>query len=153
MHIYQLTTHLNIGGITQYVFDLSSELLKRGHQVTVVSSGGSCAEAFQKQGITVIIINLQTKSELSPKLLQAQTKLIKVFKEKKPDIVHAHTRVTQILAHRIQRKSQILFVTTCHGFYKRRLGRRLNPAWGDYVIAISEAVAKHLEEIFRVEMR
>jgi glycosyltransferase involved in cell wall biosynthesis len=42
------------------------------------------------------------------------------------------------------------YVTTCHGFYKPRLGRRLFPAWGEEVVAISEPVGNHLRDTFHV---
>jgi len=41
-------------------------------------------------------------------------------------------------------------VATCHGFYKRRLGRRIFPCWGDATIAISEAVKKALICIHKI---
>ncbi|MFH1857354.1 MAG: glycosyltransferase family 4 protein, partial [Candidatus Omnitrophota bacterium] len=56
----------------------------------------------------------------------------------------AHTRVTQVTAGLLSRKQKIPYVTTCHGFYRRRLGRRLFPCWGESAIAISDAVKRHL---------
>jgi glycosyltransferase involved in cell wall biosynthesis len=42
-------------------------------------------------------------------------------------------------------------VTTCHGFFKRRLSRRLFDYWGDRTIAISRPVMKSLMDDFTVE--
>src|SRR3990167_4153265 len=42
------------------------------------------------------------------------------------------------------------FVTTCHGFFEKRLGRRLFGFWGDAVIAISDAVKESLVSDFNV---
>ena len=41
MNILILTTHLNPGGISRYVLNLSKGLIKEGHSVWVASSGGS----------------------------------------------------------------------------------------------------------------
>jgi len=41
-------------------------------------------------------------------------------------------------------------VTTCHGYFKRRLGRVLMPCWGRRVIAISDQVRDHLAYDFDV---
>ena len=38
----------------------------------------------------------------------------------------------------------IPYVTTCHGFFKPKISRRLWKCWGERVIAISEAVRTHL---------
>ena len=43
------------------------------------------------------------------------------------------------------------FVSTCHGFFKRRLSRRIFPCWGKRVIAISEAVYEHLHKDFHID--
>jgi glycosyltransferase involved in cell wall biosynthesis len=59
--------------------------------------------------------------------------------------------VTQVLSWWIQRYFKIPYVTTCHGFYKPRFGRKLLPAWGDHVIAISKPVEGSLLEVFHVK--
>jgi len=43
-------------------------------------------------------------------------------------------------------------VSTCHGFFKRRLSRRLFPCWGEKIIAISEQVKEHLNNDFKVDL-
>ena len=42
-------------------------------------------------------------------------------------------------------------MTTCHGFFKPKLGRKLFSVWGKKAIAISPAVAQHLERDLGVE--
>jgi len=73
-----------------------------------------------------------------------------VLRENKFDVVHAHTRTAQVLANLIDRFQGIPAVTTCHGFFKPNLGRRLWPCWGHIVIAVSPAVAEHLQTAHRV---
>ncbi len=148
--ILHLTTHLNIGGITSYIKLLTKEMKKMPYEFYVVSSGGSQEFYLKENGIRCINFNIRTKSELSPKLYFAIPQLIKLIRDEKIDLIHAHTRVTQVLAWWIQRLTGIRYVTTCHGFYKRRIGRRLLPAWGNHVIAISKPVEGSLIHDFGV---
>lgn len=144
MKILLLTTHLNLGGIGVYVLSLAKGLIQKGHQVLVASSAGDLVAALGSYGVEHFTVNIKTKSEISPKVILAQRKLIDIIQEKGIEIIHAHTRVTQVLAHLISKKIGTPYVTTCHGFFKPRLFRRAFPCWGARCIAISDAVRTHL---------
>ena len=148
--VLHLTTHLNIGGITSYIKLLTKEMRKMPYEFYVVSSGGTQETELKANGVRCISMNIKTKSEMSPKLYFAIPKLIRLIQDEKIDLIHAHTRVTQVLAWWLQRFTGIRYVTTCHGFYKTRIGRRLMPAWGDHVIAISKPVEGSLIHDFKV---
>ena len=150
MRVLHLTTHLNMGGITIYIYRLIAPLRKLGIETFVLSGGGDYAEKFRKRGATVFELPIRTKSEINPRIYLALPELKKIIRENKIDLIHAHTRVTQVMAFWIQKMTAVPVVATCHGFYKRRLGRRLLPAWGDRTIAISEGVAGHLENDLKV---
>ncbi len=150
MRILHLATHLNRGGISQYILSVSTALLQKGHEVFVASSGGEMEKEFRDQGIQVANFPIRTKSELSPKIYLALPKFLQWIKKERIDLIHAHTRVTQVMASWTEWLAGKPVVTTAHGFYHRRLGRRLLPAWGKRVIAISNPVARHLLEGFHV---
>ncbi|MFA6078300.1 MAG: glycosyltransferase family 4 protein [Candidatus Omnitrophota bacterium] len=143
MKVIQLTTHLNIGGIANYILTLSGALKERGAEVVVVSSGGGLEPSFEEKGIPHKYLDIKTKSELSPKVFSAIFKLIKIIKDEKPDIVHAHTRVSQVVAFFACPLAGVPYVTTCHGYFKTRM-RKIFDTWGRRVIAISEPVKNHL---------
>ncbi len=151
MNILYLTNHLNIGGISSYALTLAAGIKKRGHNVYIASSGGQLLFRFIREGIVYIPIPIKTKSEASYKILISKFKLSKYIKEKNIDIIHANTRVTQVLSFIIQRTLGIPYVSTCHGFFKKRLFRRILPCWGNKVIAISESVKEHLTGDFKVK--
>lgn len=151
MNILLLSTHLNIGGIARYTVNLAKNLKRRGHKVVVSSSGGDMIEELVKEEISHIELDIKTKSELNPKLLYALPRLLSLVRSEDIQIIHAHTRVTQLLAYVISRLSHIPYVTTCHGFFKPRMGRRLLKCWGDKTIAISDAVRDHLMNDFNVD--
>lgn len=150
MRVLHLTTHLNIGGITTYIERLITPLKPLGIQSFVLSSGGERSKAMEQKGAIVFTLPIRTKSELDPKLWLSLPALIKFVRENRIDLMHAHTRVTQVLASAASHFTGVPLVTTCHGFYKRRLGRRLFPSWGDRVIGISQTVGDHLIKDFLV---
>jgi glycosyltransferase involved in cell wall biosynthesis len=151
MNILFLTNHLNIGGITSYVFSLAKGLKVEGHNVYVASSDGDSLTRFTEQGIIYIPIPIRTKSEINFfKLGISFFKLLAHIKEKEVDIIHSNTRVTQVLGCLLERYTHKPHITTCHGFFKARFFRRLFPCWGSKVIAISESVREHLIRDFLV---
>jgi glycosyltransferase involved in cell wall biosynthesis len=151
MNILYLTNHLNIGGISSYVLTLATGMKKRGHNVYIASSGGQLLCRFITEGITYIPIPIKTKSEISYKVLISKFKLLKYIKEDNIDIIHANSRVTQVLSCLIQRTLSKPYVSTCHGFFKKRFFRKIFPCWGNKVIAISESVKEHLLRDFQVK--
>ncbi len=150
MKILHLTRHLDTGGIPRYVLDLSARLQARGHSVTVASTGGTQVPALEATGARHFKVPLSNKFEFGPNLWLSWKALLPVLRENKFDIVHAHTRIAQVLARLLERFHGIPAVTTCHGFFKPNLGRRLWPCWGRIAIAVSPAVAEHLQIAHRL---
>jgi glycosyltransferase involved in cell wall biosynthesis len=136
---------LDLGGITSYLETLTAALAKKGHRSSVVSSGGNARERLERAGARCYDVLARTKSELDPRLWRALPRLVSLVKEERFDVLHAHTRVAQVLAFFLSKLTRVPVVSTAHGFYQARLGRRLFPAWGERVIAISPLVAESLE--------
>jgi len=151
MKILHLTTHLNIGGITKYIFDLSQGLEERGVTCLVGSSGGDFQSYFKSAGIKCYELDIKTKFEFHPKLFIAAVKLRKFTRENSIDIIHAHTRACQVLACMVEKMTKIKVVSTCHGFFNaNKISRKLFPCWGVKVIAVSDAVKDHLVNDFKL---
>ncbi len=146
MKVLHLTTHLDMGGITIYILRLAKFLKPLGIETQIFSSGGALEPLFAKDQIPLYIRPVRTKTILQPKLYLQLPYLVRLVREQKIELLHAHTRAMQVLAFWVSRLTGIPVVTTCHGFYKPKLGRRLLPAWGQKVIAISEMVQTHLEK-------
>ncbi len=83
-------------------------------------------------------------------LLRASAKVSRLVAEHAIDVLHAHTRVSQVVAALVSLMRGIPYVSTCHGFFKKRLGRSLWGCWGHRTVAISEEVARHLAGTFHV---
>lgn len=140
-----LTTHLNTGGITSYLFTLSRRFAERGLSVAIASSGGDRQEEFAALGVTLMTLNIRIKNELDPRLYAAVVRLRRMIRKEAVDIVHAQTRVTQVMGTLLSRMTLATYCSTCHGFFKPRWHRRVFPCWGKAVIAISPAVREHLK--------
>jgi glycosyltransferase involved in cell wall biosynthesis len=151
MKVLLLTTHLNMGGVSVYTVNLARYLKERGIDVAIASGGGSLESILKKNGIVHITFDVKTKFEFGIKIWKALPSLERIIKDKGFDLIHAQTRVAQVLGCLVGLKMGIPLVTTCHGFFKyRRLGRRLFPCWGQKVIAISDSVRRHLLEDFHL---
>lgn len=169
MKILLLTTHLDFGGISIYCISLAKALKEMGHDVKIASSGGVLLSELKNLGLQHTHIDIRTKSEFSPLLWKAYLKLNRllsckqdavygsrkrdpvIWKADRPDIIHAHTRVTQVLAYMFYKNASVPYISTCHGFFRPHLGRKLFGFWGKKVIAISEAVREHLVNDLKVK--
>ena len=150
MNVLFLSTHLNTGGITSYLHVMAKGLIQRGHHVHIVTSGGNMEREFLSVGVKLFTLNIRTKSELDPRIYFALPSLARYIRENKIDLIHAQTRITQIMGGLLKKLTGKPYLSTCHGFFKTRLSRRLVPCWGDAVIAISKAVEGHLRYDFKV---
>ncbi|MBI3615065.1 MAG: glycosyltransferase family 4 protein [Candidatus Omnitrophica bacterium] len=139
MKILLLTTHLEMGGIPIYVTSLTRGLKDRGHEPRVASGGGWLVKRLTENQIPHLRIPCRTSSEMDPKLwILALPKLLGWIRRERPDLIHAHTRVTQVLAWALHGCTGIPYVTTYHGFYRLGIGRRVFRCWGKNLMAISE---------------
>ena len=150
MNILFLTTHLNAGGITSYLFTLAGGLVHRGHRVHVISGGGDRHDDFRSAGAQVTALKIRTKSELDPRIYCALKPMECYIAQYGIDCIHSQTRITQVMGTLLKKRTGCPHISTCHGFFKRRLSRRLFPCWGEKVIAISSAVKRHLMDDFGV---
>ncbi len=150
MNILYLTNHLNTGGITSYLYTLSKSFLAQGHRVYILSSGGNLVEKFESIGVRHFDFGFRLKSDADLRIYW-QMPHLKALKDLDITVIHSQTRATQILAERYASRLKAPHVSTCHGFFKRKIARMLFPCWGKQVVAISRAVEQHLIRDFQVD--
>jgi glycosyltransferase involved in cell wall biosynthesis len=150
MKILFLTTHLNSGGITSYLTTLLKGCRRQGHACYLAASAGNMSGVIKNSGIVLWTLNMRTKSELSPRIYAVLFRLSREIRKNGIEVIHAQTRVTQVMAAWLSLLTGTPFVSTCHGFFKTRWFRKVFPCWGSAVIAISPAVKQHLIEDFGV---
>lgn len=150
MKVLQLNTAMNIGGIGNYILSLSSKLSALRAEVVIASSGGTLEPEMRSRDLCHIRIDLDTKFEFHPKVLLSALELRRIVTGQGIDVIHAHSRVSQVAAALVSRLTGVPYVTTCHGYFKKRW-RGIFDTWGRFVIAISEAVRQHLENDLGVD--
>jgi glycosyltransferase involved in cell wall biosynthesis len=148
MKILLLANHFNTGGITSYLTTLAGGLVKRGHAVMIASGDGECVADLEPLGVKHVVVGLHVKCELHPSVILSAFHLAALVKRDGYDVLHANTRSSQVCAALVSFMTGVPFVTTCHGFFKTRIGRRLFPLWGSGVLAISPQVRDHLVRDF-----
>ena len=153
MNILILTNHLNIGGITRYVLNLSYGLKKHGHRIFVGSLPGWGENILKENKISFLKLPLKTKSIFSPRIILAYFILKKFIQREHIQLIHAQTRITQFLAYFLSARLNIAYICTFHGFYRPHLMRRMLPCLGDLTIAISNVVGQHLIKDFNLDKR
>ncbi len=145
MKVLHVTTHFNVGGITKYILNLAKALRHQDVDVLVASSGGDLQCELVKSGIQHKSLNIKTKFEFGPKAISSGFMIARIVREEKIDLIHAHTRVAQVASAIASVATGVPYVTTCHGYFKKG-SRSFVDTWGSKVIAISDAVGRHLKD-------
>lgn len=148
MHIVQLLPELNQGGVERGVVELSRELVRRGHQSTVISAGGHQTAQIEQDGGRHITLDVCSKNPLTvPKRV---AELRHRITELSPDILHARSRVPAWLVWFANRKQKIPFVTTVHGFNRVSRYSRIMTQ-GDRIIYGSRAIKEYILRSYTVD--
>lgn len=142
MKILMTTMKLDIGGAETHIVELSKELKRRGHDVCVVSNGGSYVRELEESGITHCKVPLQSKSPSN--MIRAYRMLKKIILENSFDIVHAHARIPAFLCGMVRRRVKFPFVTTAHWVFNVKFPLNILTDWGDRSLAVSEDIKQYL---------
>ena len=136
MKILLLTSEMDEGGVQTHLFDLAVGLHTKGHEVCMASSGGRCADRVSRCGVEHIILPLDKKSPRA--LWISATKLMRLCKKRRFDIVHAHSRIAAFVASLVCKVLDIRFVTTIHANFRNNFILNRLSRWGDGCIAVSK---------------
>jgi len=147
MKILQILPELNVGGVETGTLDLSKYLVRLGHKVVVVSAGGTLVKELEASGAKHYTLAVHKKSILS--IYKLIPILAEIIKKEEIDIVHARSRVPAWIAFFACRRTKAVFITTCHGYYKKHLFS-LVMGWAKRVIVLSNVIARHMIEDFAV---
>jgi glycosyltransferase involved in cell wall biosynthesis len=143
MHVVQLLPELNQGGVERGAVELSRELVKRGHQSTVISAGGSQAEQIEKDGGRHITFDVCSKNPLTfPKRV---SDLRRLLSDLSPSILHARSRVPAWLCWFANKTLKLPFVTTVHGFNSVSKYSAIMTK-GNAVICVSNPIKEYIQK-------
>ncbi|MBU4346014.1 MAG: lipopolysaccharide heptosyltransferase II [Candidatus Omnitrophica bacterium] len=147
MNILQILPELNVGGVETGTVDLARHLIRQGHKAVVVSSGGEMVKDLESFGAKHYQLPVHKKSLFT--MIMAIPRLAEIIKKEEIDIVHARSRVPAWIAYFASRKTARVFITTCHGYYKKHpFGYVMG--WAKSVIVLSNVIARHMIDDFSV---
>jgi lipopolysaccharide heptosyltransferase II len=147
MNTLQILPQLNLGGVETAVFDSVKYLVRMGHKTVVVSAGGELLRDLEALGVVHYQLPVHKKSLFT--IIKMISRVAEIIKEEKIELVHAHSRVPAWIAYFATRRTKVVFITTCHGYYKRHPFSQVM-GWSKRVIAISNVIARHMVDDFAV---
>jgi lipopolysaccharide heptosyltransferase II len=146
MRILQILPELNSGGVETGTVDISKQLLIMGHQPYVVSAGGEKVKILHKMGVPHFTLPVNKKSW---RALTAVPEVAEIIRREKIDIVHARSRMPALVGYLATRKTEAIYITSCHGFYSNHLLSHVM-GWGKFVIVVSNSIGRRMIDNFDV---
>ncbi len=151
--VLQVVPSLITGGVERGAVDMAAALTKAGGTAIIASEGGPLEYELQRIGATHIRLPLASKNPLVMNRNIARLK--KVILANEVDIVHARSRAPAWSAYFAAKATGRHFVTTFHAPYNigNALKRQYNAIMtrGERVIAISQFIAEHIEQNYKIE--
>ena len=151
--VMQVLPALVTGGVERGAVDIAAALVADGWRSIIVSSGGPMVREVLRAGGEHIELPVHSKS---PLVMRRNTqRLAELIRQHDVDIVHARSRAPAWCARRAARQSGRRFLTTFHATYN--LGLPLKRLYnsvmvdGDRMIAISDYIARHAIQTYRVD--
>src|SRR5215216_7265446 len=94
MRILLAAKTMGVGGLERIVVGLARELQNRGHQLWVVSSGGSLVDELRRAGTTHVAAPLEITSPIG--VAQAARLIRRLILEQQIDLVHSFSATASV---------------------------------------------------------
>ncbi len=151
--ILQVLPELRSGGVERGTLEIANAQKLAGFVPLVASAGGALVPHLERLGAKHITLPLASKNPFT--MWQNVGALANIIKEHQVDIVHARSRAPAWSAWAACNQTSASFLTTFHGTYNfsNEWKRKYNSIMvrGERVIAISNFIAKHVQENYAVE--
>ncbi len=142
MNVLMVTGAMDSGGAETHVLELASALTRMGHCVTVASSGGRLVLPLARAGVAHVRLPLTQKTPFA--VIKSARGLMQLMKKNRFHIVHAHTRISAVIAYFVCLRRGMGMVSTVHAHFKSNLTLRRISRWGDRVIAVSDDLREYM---------
>ncbi len=151
--VLQVLPALETGGAERGAVDIAAAVAAAGGRSLVASSGGRMVRDVERGGATHFTLPLDAKGFFAFRRNAAA--LTRLIRDEGVDIVHARSRAPAWAARRACRHTGAHFVTTFHGTYNKGspLKKYYNSVMtkGERVIAISQFIADHITQNYRMD--
>ncbi len=149
--VIQMLPELESGGVERGVLETGAYLHRNGHRSIVISGGGRLVPKLEASGSEHVCWDVGKKS---PSALKYVAPLRSMLAKERVDILHLRSRVPAWLgfmaAKSLPQSHRPGIITTFHGFYSVHFGSSIM-ARGDRVIAISDFIAEHILDNYKVD--
>ena len=145
---------MEIGGAERTVLEITNFLKDAEFSSLVLTSGGKLIGELEKENIEVIKLKIDKKNPYS--IIKNFFLFIKIFREKKIDLIHVRSRAPAWSAIFAAKKIGIPVLTTWHGhvsnssFIKKIYNSIMLK--GDAVIANSAYTAERISKIYNIDL-
>ncbi len=151
--IMQVIPALSSGGVEQGVIDINKAIVQAGGVSIVVSNGGMRIPEVIRDGGKHIELPVHSKNPIT--MIRNAKRLRKIIRDNNVDIVHACSRAPAWSAKPATKGTKAVYMTSCHAAHKINapLKRFYNSSVinGDLVIAISNTLADHLRDKYKID--
>lgn len=151
--ILQIIPDLNAGGAERTAVDIAEGLVQAGARALVATEGGRLVGELQAKGGVWVPFPAKTKNPFS--MAMNISKLVRIIRDEKVDLVHARSRAPAWVALAAARATKKGFITTYHGAYNGKSAPKILynsvMARGDVVIANSLFTAELIQKAYRIE--
>lgn len=137
MNILQVLSQYEVTGAETFAATLSDVLIAQGHSVTIVS------DTFRTPTTAEIIIHPVGKRDVRQRLANISF-LKKIIKEKKIDIVHAHSRAASWICFFATRSGTVPLVSSMHYRQHLHFSSKLFSVYGEKRVAVCRSIYTHL---------
>jgi glycosyltransferase involved in cell wall biosynthesis len=137
MNILQVLSQYEVTGAETFAATLSDVLIAQGHSVTIVS------DTFRTPTKAEIIIHPVGKRDVAQRFTNVSF-LKKIIKEKKIDIVHAHSRAASWICFFATRGGSVPLVSSMHYRQHLHFSSKLFSVYGEKRVAVCRSIYTHL---------
>lgn len=146
MKIVQILPELNEGGVERGTMELSRELVKRGFESVVISSGGKLAAQIKHDGGLHVTLDVCSKNPLSAPW--RIFKLYQTLKKLSPDILHVRSRVPAWMSFFANKWLNLPVISTVHGFNSVGFYSSIMTK-ADHVICVSTSIKTFIQKHYK----
>ena len=152
--VCQVLPSLDSGGVERGTIEIARFLMAQKQKNMVISSGGRLEEDLKKLGVEHICLPVHSKNPFV--MISTAYKLHKLFVAKNVGVVHVRSRAPAWTVKLALCGLRIPMLTTFHGTYGLKpapFKRWYNQVMvsGDLVIAVSEHIARHITENYKID--
>lgn len=138
MRILHVLSQTELTGAEVYAISLAKQQREKGHDVLLVSDALHIAHDLP-------YLRMPISKRSWPNRWSNASALRALVKEKKIDVVHAHSRASSWVSHWATKGLRCAYVSTVHGRQHLHSSTRLYSVYGQQVIAVCENIRKHLQ--------